>query len=160
MVEPLIAAAGIQSEAVLHSISFIIAFSIITYLHIVLGEMAPKSVSIRRAEKTTLLVAIPLDAWESIIEEIEDMKGYLRSKAVLDDPKSVFIPLEEAEKNWFDNNIKKVRKKKRVTKKELAKRRRVSKSRISQIEDPDHRPTSRVYERVAKALGCGLEDLI
>ena len=106
------------------------------------------------------MVVIPLEVWESIIEEIEDMKGYLRAKAILDDPKSVFIPLEEAEKTWFDNNIKKVRKKKRVTQKELAKRLRVSQSRISQIEDPDHRPTSRVYERVAKALGCGVEDLI
>ncbi len=88
------------------------------------------------------------------------MKGYLRAKAILDDPKSVFIPLEEAAKDWIDNNIKKVRRKKRVTQKELAKRLRVSQSRISQIEDPDHRPSVRVYERVAKALGCEIEDLI
>ncbi|MCH6568088.1 MAG: helix-turn-helix transcriptional regulator, partial [Nitrospinae bacterium] len=44
--------------------------------------------------------------------------------------------------------------------KELAKRLRVSQSRISQIEDPDHRPSVRVYERAAKALGCEIEDLI
>ncbi|MDV2480181.1 MAG: helix-turn-helix domain-containing protein [bacterium] len=106
------------------------------------------------------MVAIPLDAWESIIEEIEDMKGYLRSKAVLDDPKSVFIPLEEAEKNWFDNNIKKVRKRKKITQKEFAKRMRVSQARISRIENPDYRPSAGVYERAAKALGCGLNDLI
>ncbi len=106
------------------------------------------------------MVAIPLEAWESIIELIEDYLDVRDAKAVLDDPKSVFIPLEEAAKDWIDNNIKKVRKKKRVTQKELAKRLRVSQSRISQIEDPDHRPTSRVYERVAKALGCGVEDLI
>src|SRR5689334_15299051 len=32
---------GLVSEAVLHSISFTIAFTIITFLHIVLGELAP-----------------------------------------------------------------------------------------------------------------------
>ncbi len=106
------------------------------------------------------MVAIPLEAWESIIELIEDYLDVRDAKAILDDPKSVFVPLEEARKSWFDNNIKKVRKKKRVNQKELAKRLRVSQSRISQIEDPDHRPTTRVYERVAKALGCGVEDLI
>jgi len=52
---------GVQSPTLLHSISFGVAFSIITYLHIVLGEMAPKSVAIRLAEKTTLLIAVPLD---------------------------------------------------------------------------------------------------
>lgn len=41
-------------------ISFIIAFSIITFLHIVLGEMAPKSLAIRKSEQTTLWTAKPL----------------------------------------------------------------------------------------------------
>lgn len=39
------------------SLSFAIAFAIITFLHIVLGEMAPKSLAIRRAEGTTLWTA-------------------------------------------------------------------------------------------------------
>ncbi|MXQ55185.1 hemolysin family protein [Shimazuella alba] len=43
-----------------HTISFIIAFSIITFLHIVLGEMAPKSLAIRRSEATTLWTVTPL----------------------------------------------------------------------------------------------------
>jgi CBS domain containing-hemolysin-like protein len=48
------------SDSVLHIISSIIAFSVITFLHIVLGEMAPKSLAIRKAESTTLLVARPM----------------------------------------------------------------------------------------------------
>lgn len=44
----------------LHTISFVIAFSIITFLHIVIGELAPKSLAIRRSEKTTLWTAGPL----------------------------------------------------------------------------------------------------
>jgi CBS domain containing-hemolysin-like protein len=43
-----------------HTISFVIAFSIITFLHIVLGEMAPKSLAIRRSESTTLWTVTPL----------------------------------------------------------------------------------------------------
>lgn len=44
----------------IHVISFSIAFSIITFLHIVIGEMAPKSLAIRKAEETTLWAAKPL----------------------------------------------------------------------------------------------------
>ncbi|MFQ5865055.1 MAG: hemolysin family protein [bacterium] len=58
--EPIFKFLGIKSEKLLHSFAFGVAFGIITYLHIVLGEMAPKSLSIRLAEKITLLIAIPL----------------------------------------------------------------------------------------------------
>lgn len=43
------------------TLSFAIAFGIITFLHIVLGEIVPKSLAIRRAEPTTLWTATPLD---------------------------------------------------------------------------------------------------
>lgn len=59
-IEPLFSFLGIKSETLLHSFTFAVAFGIITYLHIVVGEMAPKSLSIRLAEKTTLLIALPL----------------------------------------------------------------------------------------------------
>lgn len=57
---PLFVALGIESPALLHGLAFAIAFGIITYLHIVVGEMAPKSLSIRMAEKTMLWIAYPL----------------------------------------------------------------------------------------------------
>ncbi|WP_044642526.1 hemolysin family protein [Risungbinella massiliensis] len=50
-------------EIAIHTISFIIAFSIITFLHIVIGEMAPKSLAIREAEKVTLWTAYWLNAF-------------------------------------------------------------------------------------------------
>ncbi|MFQ5709560.1 MAG: hemolysin family protein [bacterium] len=62
----LFAALNVESEALLHAFSFGLAFGIITYLHIVLGEMAPKSLSIRLAEKTTLWVAFPLYIFKKI----------------------------------------------------------------------------------------------
>jgi CBS domain containing-hemolysin-like protein len=52
---------GMQvSEDVAHSISLPIAFAIITVLHIVFGELAPKSVAIQYSEKTTLFISYPL----------------------------------------------------------------------------------------------------
>lgn len=51
---------GLVSETVLHTISFTIAFSIITFLHIVLGELAPKTIALERAEKTALAIALPM----------------------------------------------------------------------------------------------------
>ncbi|MDG5472305.1 hemolysin family protein [Jeotgalibacillus sp. ET6] len=41
-------------------ISFALAFSIVTFLHVVIGELAPKTLAIQFAEKMTLLLASPL----------------------------------------------------------------------------------------------------
>jgi CBS domain containing-hemolysin-like protein len=43
-----------------HKIALPVAFIIITILHIVFGELAPKSIAIQRSEKTTLFIAYPL----------------------------------------------------------------------------------------------------
>lgn len=43
-----------------HIFATIIAFSIITFLHIVLGELAPKSIALQRAEATSLIIVTPL----------------------------------------------------------------------------------------------------
>ncbi|MFD2612945.1 hemolysin family protein [Paenibacillus gansuensis] len=48
------------SDGVIHTIAFVIAFVIITFLHIVLGELAPKTLAIRKSEGVTLLTAVPL----------------------------------------------------------------------------------------------------
>jgi CBS domain containing-hemolysin-like protein len=43
-----------------HKIALPVAFILITILHIVFGELAPKSLAIQRPEKTTLIIAYPL----------------------------------------------------------------------------------------------------
>lgn len=43
-----------------HTIGFAIAFTLITLLHVVLGELVPKSIAIAKAEKATLIIAKPL----------------------------------------------------------------------------------------------------
>lgn len=60
MVQPWLFKAGITSDALVHGIAFGIAFTIITFLHVVLGELTPKSLAIRKAMATTLWVAKPL----------------------------------------------------------------------------------------------------
>ena len=48
------------NSTVIHSVSFIISFTFITLLHVVLGELVPKSVAIATPEKSVLFVAKPL----------------------------------------------------------------------------------------------------
>ncbi|WP_391572238.1 hemolysin family protein [Cohnella sp.] len=59
MLEPMFQAVHLN-ENLVHPLSFIIGFSFITVLHIVLGELMPKSVAIRKAETITLLTAGPM----------------------------------------------------------------------------------------------------
>jgi CBS domain containing-hemolysin-like protein len=44
-----------------HAIAFAIAFSIITSLHIVLGEQAPKLIGLAAAEKVAIAIALPME---------------------------------------------------------------------------------------------------
>lgn len=48
------------SPVFIHTLAFIIAFSIITLLHVVLGELVPKSIAIAIADKAVLWIARPL----------------------------------------------------------------------------------------------------
>ena len=60
---PVCAAAGIVQPAVVGTVSFIIAFAIIIFLTVVLGELAPKWLAIQRAQKIVLAVAGPLQVF-------------------------------------------------------------------------------------------------
>ena len=60
LLHPLFALIGVQSEKLVESISLFFAFSVISFLHIVVGELAPKSWAIRRAEQVGLWLATPL----------------------------------------------------------------------------------------------------
>lgn len=46
--------------AIVHSISFLFALSVITYLHVVIGEMVPKSLALQRPEGTVLSLTGPM----------------------------------------------------------------------------------------------------
>jgi CBS domain containing-hemolysin-like protein len=64
LIEPLLAGwLGEFATVGAHAIAVAIAFTIITALHIVLGELAPKSLALQRSEGTALSVVRPLGAF-------------------------------------------------------------------------------------------------
>lgn len=66
LVEPLvlqILPAGADAEVLAHTFGVVIAFGFITFLHIVLGEMVPKTVAIQQPERITLALAWPMRAF-------------------------------------------------------------------------------------------------
>ncbi|PZD94164.1 hypothetical protein DNH61_19635 [Paenibacillus sambharensis] len=67
ILEPWLMELGVGSAVVVHTIAFIIAFSLITFMHIVLGELAPKTLAIRKSEGITLLTAWPLIIFHKIM---------------------------------------------------------------------------------------------
>jgi CBS domain containing-hemolysin-like protein len=59
-IEPLLARLGVTDTGTIQSVSFAIAFALITFFHIVLGELAPKSLAIQRPKAVSLNAAAPL----------------------------------------------------------------------------------------------------
>jgi len=60
LLEPLFDKIKVTSPEMIHGVSFAFAFSVISFLHIVVGELAPKSMAIRNPEKVGLWSAVPL----------------------------------------------------------------------------------------------------
>jgi magnesium and cobalt exporter, CNNM family len=60
LIEPFLVMLGPYRPAGAHIIAVTLAFSLITVLHIVLGELAPKSLALQRSEATALRVVRPL----------------------------------------------------------------------------------------------------
>jgi CBS domain containing-hemolysin-like protein len=58
--EPIMRDWGVDNPATVQGVSFAIAFGIITFLHIVFGELGPKSLAIQRAKAVSLWTAGPL----------------------------------------------------------------------------------------------------
>lgn len=63
---PLAAVAGRFAPAAAHGVAVGVAFAVITALHIVVGELAPKGLALQRPEGTALWVARPLQAFYAV----------------------------------------------------------------------------------------------
>lgn len=61
IIEPIFAfLPGISQNIATHTVSVSISFALITFLHVVLGELIPKSIALEYTEKTALIVARPM----------------------------------------------------------------------------------------------------
>lgn len=60
LIEPVLADVGVTNPTAIHTTAFVIAFGIITFAHVVVGELAPKSLAIRHPVGTTRQVARPM----------------------------------------------------------------------------------------------------
>lgn len=59
LLHPIFVALGLNNTVVT-IVSFLIAFIVVTFLHVVIGELAPKTIAIQKAELVTLVFARPL----------------------------------------------------------------------------------------------------
>jgi CBS domain containing-hemolysin-like protein len=60
LLQPVMHALRIESPELQQTIAFVVGFSVITFLHIVAGELAPKSLAIQKPLATSLFVAPPM----------------------------------------------------------------------------------------------------
>lgn len=67
ILSPLYALLDITDPKTIESISVVAGFLVITFLHIVLGELAPKTLAIRHPKSTTLFIALPLNIFYKIL---------------------------------------------------------------------------------------------
>jgi len=66
--EPLLS--GLMEPPLSTTVSFLIAFAILTYLSVVLGELVPKAVALQRAEMLAVALAVPLDFLARIVHPL------------------------------------------------------------------------------------------
>ncbi|GIV21517.1 MAG: membrane protein [Armatimonadota bacterium] len=65
--QPLLTLLGITSPRSVHLTAFLIGYLTITFLHVVLGEMVPKSIAIRCTEPAALWTAPPLNLFHRLL---------------------------------------------------------------------------------------------
>jgi putative hemolysin len=74
---------GRHAVILVHAISLAVAFLMLTILHVVLGELVPKSISLQRAERVALLVAPPfqwyLDVFSPAINLLDGTSRWILS---------------------------------------------------------------------------------
>lgn len=81
LLEGPVAGLGLPEGAV-HSISFVIALTIVVFLHMVVGEMAPKNVAIAQPERTALWLAPPVRLFVNLFRPFINLLNILANSGV------------------------------------------------------------------------------
>jgi CBS domain containing-hemolysin-like protein len=69
LIEPLFHAAGVP-DSFLHPVAFVVAMSIVVYLHVVLGEMVPKNIAIAGPERSALVLGPPMMVVVTVLKPV------------------------------------------------------------------------------------------
>jgi len=70
LLEPVLHSVGVTSDLVLHNVAAVFAFALITFLHIVVGELVPKAYAIRATERVALWTALPMRGFQVLVKPI------------------------------------------------------------------------------------------
>lgn len=70
MLKPLCAVVGLENANVINFIAVTVGFAAITFLHITLGEQAPKWLAIQKAQGTVLFISFPLKVFFTVFKPI------------------------------------------------------------------------------------------
>ena len=90
LLEPLFDLVGVP-DAVLHTVSFVIAITIVVVLHVLLGEMVPKNIAIAGPESAAMLLVPPYLMWVRLarpIIAVYDWCAHIVLRAVGIEPKT------------------------------------------------------------------------
>ena len=69
VIEPLFSAARLPDN-LLHPVSFVVAMSIVVYLHVVFGEMVPKNIALAGPDRAALVLSPPMMAIVTVLRPI------------------------------------------------------------------------------------------
>ncbi len=70
MLRPMFSLFGIANEQIVEAVAITVGFAAITFLHITLGEQAPKWLAIQRAQGTALFISLPLTVFFKVFKPI------------------------------------------------------------------------------------------
>ncbi len=76
LIEPLFHAAHLPDD-LLHPVSFVVAMSVVVYLHVVLGEMVPKNIALAGPDRAALVLSPPMMVIVTVLRPIIAVMNFL-----------------------------------------------------------------------------------
>ena len=76
LIEPLFHAAHLPDD-LLHPVSFVVAMSIVVYLHVVLGEMVPKNIALAGPDRAALVLSPPMMVIVTVLRPVIAVMNFL-----------------------------------------------------------------------------------
>ncbi|MGH7962968.1 MAG: helix-turn-helix domain-containing protein [Candidatus Binatia bacterium] len=105
-------------------------------------------------------VILTVEEYRDLQKTLTDHPAVSEGLKRLHDPALKTYTMEGVARLVFGNNIRTCREQAGLTQEELAKRMGCTQSYISQVEQPDARPTLGTLQKLAEMIGCAVGDLV